>query len=136
MQICTSYGHIIQQPSLHSSSGMPIGTKFTATYVEWLLNMHSHVIKCISACVHLVCVLCQPVHLCIEPSLHGVYRFLFRNLFMETIVTLAMKLINCTNAWCMIVVLSVAILPYALYSNYTSHCRHAVYHAHTANTPC
>ena len=65
--ICTSqHGHIIQQPSLQSSSGTPIGIKFTATsegmvieYVAMLLGAYHCVqgnsclyMYFVSQCIH------------------------------------------------------------------------------------
>ena len=61
-----------------SSSGTPVGTKFTATYVGMVVEYCGHVMEVhITVCMALlICVLCQPVHSCIEPSLHGVDFFL------------------------------------------------------------
>ena len=57
-----------------TSSGTPVGTKFTATYNVcrdgcWIMwpCYGVHITVCM-AC--LVCVLCQPVHSCIDPSIH------------------------------------------------------------------
>ena len=43
-----------------------------------------HMLWSIVCMALLVCILCQLVHSCIEPSLHGLNFSLFRNLFMET----------------------------------------------------
>ena len=51
LHTCNTAMHIIQQPSLHiHSSGTPVGTKFTATYVGMVVEYCGHVMEYISLC--------------------------------------------------------------------------------------
>ena len=81
------HGHIIQQPSLHKyTSGMPVNTKFTVTYVVWLLN--NVAMLHITACVHawhflFMYFVSQCIHV-LNHLLYSSARFPFRNLFMDS----------------------------------------------------
>ena len=64
-----------------------LALKFTPTYVGMVVEYCGHVMELvhITVCMALlVFVLCQPVHSCIVPSIHGLDFFLV--FFMETCV--------------------------------------------------
>ena len=68
-----------------SSSGTPVGTKFTATYVGMVVETYGHVMEYISLCAWHVLFL-YFVSQCINALNHPTWaRFLFRNLFIYNI---------------------------------------------------